>query len=145
VTGKASGNLRVFLIGSVGASVVLFVLLRPQFLARAGQGSTASLLYGLIACLLVLVASFFLLRRAIRLSDRSFLVAFLGGIVGRFFLFAAAVAVAFLLPGLDGRAVAVAILVAFVPLTALEVVCVIREGKAGRAGAAPVEGGEGDG
>jgi hypothetical protein len=132
------GSLPIFLIGSLGLVVLLFAGLRPLFLANFEPGAVGSLFYGLAACFLVVTGSYFLLRRAVDASNQSFLAAFVGGILGRLFLFAAVVAIAFVADGLNGRAAAVAILAGFLPLTALEVWCVLREAgrKKGKAAAA---------
>jgi len=130
------GYLAIFLIGSLVLAALLFLGLRPLFLAHFAPGAVGSLLYGLGACLLVVTGSYLLLRRAVAADQRAFMIAFFGGILGRLFLFAGFVAIAFAAEGLNGRAVAVAILAGFLPMTALEIGCVLREGSR-RKGEAP--------
>jgi hypothetical protein len=108
------GYLAVFLIGSLVLAALLFAGMRPLFLAHFAPGAVGSLLYGLGACFLVVTGSYLLLRRAVAADQRAFMIAFVGGILGRLFLFAALVAIAFAAEGLNGRAVAVAILAAFI-------------------------------
>ncbi len=123
---------RIFAVGSVAVTALLAVALRPLFAARFGENTGVSLIYGLLVCLSVIGASYFLLRRAITGSARTFQLVFFGGIVGRFLLFGAATAIAFALPGLNGRASLVAILAGFLPITVIEVVCAVRGYAAGR-------------
>jgi hypothetical protein len=126
----------IFVAGSIAIGAALIGALRPVFAARFGQEALPSLAYGVISCALVIGASFFVLRRAMTASNRSFQIAFLGGILGRLLLFAAAVAVAFAVAGLNGRAAAIALAAAFAPLTALEIACVVHErSSASRGGA----------
>ncbi|MFH1682102.1 MAG: hypothetical protein ABIH26_15845 [Candidatus Eisenbacteria bacterium] len=127
---------RVFVIGSVVISGLLFLLLRPFFRASYGTEAAASLAYGIAVCLVAVGASFFLLLRAITASHRSFQIVFLGGILGRLVLFGGAVGAAFGLSGLNGRGAALAIVSAFVPLTALELFCIVR-GRASRGARRP--------
>ena len=128
VRNDATGSIRLFLIGATAASAALFAALRPLFAGRVAPGPDATLLFGLAVCLGAVIASYFILRRALAGTAKTFLAAFVGGIAGRFLLFAAAIAFAFLHPALDGRGTAVAILAAFVPLTAIEVYSVVRDG-----------------
>lgn len=121
-----TGSDRIFAFGAPALSALLFVGIRPVFDGWFGPGASGSLAFGIFAGLAVVAVSYVLLRRALGASHRSFQLVFFGGTVGRLFIFAAAVAVAFVTPGLDGRAVAVALLMAFLPLTVLEVVCVVR-------------------
>lgn len=117
---------RVFTVGSVAVTALLGAALRPLFAARFGENTGASLVYGLLVCLPVIGASYFLLRRAITGPALTFQLVFFGGIVGRFLLFGAATAIAFAIPGLNGQAAMVAILAGFLPLTALEIFCAVR-------------------
>ncbi|NNE09154.1 MAG: hypothetical protein HKN20_11390 [Gemmatimonadetes bacterium] len=120
------GNSRLFLVGSCLITALLFFGLRPIFFAKSGGAWTASLAFGLIACLGVISASFFLSRWALRASNQAFILAFGGGVLARLFLLAGFIFVAYGVPGLDERATAIAILAAFFPLTFLEVFCVVR-------------------
>ncbi len=122
---------RVFVIGSVAISAIVFLSLRPLFRASFGAEASATLAYGIAVSLAAVAASFFLLMRALPASHRSFQIVFLGGILGRFVLFGGAVGAAFALSGLNGRGAALAIVSVFVPLTALELLCIVR-GRAGR-------------
>ena len=124
----SDGHTRIFLIGSVCVTLLLFVGLRPLFVSRFVGGAEGSLVYGLTVCFLGVVGSYFLLQRALAGTNHMFMAAFVGGILGRLFLFAAAIAIAFAVPALDGRSAAIAILAAFFPLTALEVYSVVRAG-----------------
>lgn len=96
------------------------------------EGALNSLVFGLAVCLVVMGASFFWLRWAIRASHRAFQVAFLGGVTIRLLLFGALVGVAHVAPGLDSRGTALAIMAAFFPLTFLELYCLLRGGGANR-------------
>ena len=116
----------VFAVGAVGITAGLYVALRPIFTDRFDTGAAGSLFYGLLVSFGAVATSFLLLRRAIVASHRSFQLAFFGGLLGRLVLFGVAVGGAFLSARLDGRAVAAAILAGFLPLTALEVFCLVR-------------------
>jgi len=120
---------RLFAVGSVAIGAALFAALSGPFKGWFGPSAEASLAYGIAVCLGVVAVSFLLLRRALASSSRFFQIAFVGGILGRLFLFAIAIGIAFVVSGLDGRSAAVALAAAFFPLTALELYCVL----AGRA------------
>ncbi len=120
------GNSRLFLVGSCLITALLFLGLRPIFYAKSGGAWTASLAFGLIVCLGVVSASFFLSRWALRASNQAFILAFGGGVLARLVLLTGFIFAAYGMPGLDGRATAIAILAAFFPLTFLEVFCIVR-------------------
>jgi hypothetical protein len=120
-----TGRDRVFAVASVAIAALLFAGFRPVFAGRFENGAP-SLAYGLVVSLVVVASSYFLLRRSMAASDRSFQLAFFGGILGRLAAFAAAVAVAFGVSGLSGRASALAMVTGFIPLSALEIVCVLK-------------------
>ncbi|MBN1827181.1 MAG: hypothetical protein JW958_13065 [Candidatus Eisenbacteria bacterium] len=124
----SAGSTRLFLIGTIAAAAALFAVLRPLFAARIAPGPNATLLFGLAVCLAGVIGSYFMMRRALAGTAKNFLAGFVGGIAARFLLFAAAIAFAFAHPALDGRGTAVAILAAFLPLTAIEVYSVVRDG-----------------
>ena len=124
----SDGHTRFFLIGSVCITLLLYFGLRPLFISRFPRGAEESMAYGLVVCFVGIAGSYFLLRRALTGTNIQFMAVFVGGILGRLFLFAAAIATAFVVPALDGRSVAIAILAAFFPLTALEVYSVVRSG-----------------
>lgn len=120
------GNSRLFLVGSCLITALLFVGLRPIFEAKSDGEWTASLAFGLIVCLVVVGASFFLSRWALRASNQAFILAFGGGVLARLVILTGFIFVAYGTPGLNERATAIAILAAFFPLTFLEVFCVVR-------------------
>ncbi len=121
-----AGITRLFLIGSVTITALLFLVLRPIYAARMDGDPTGSLLAGLGTGLLVIAGSFFVQRWAFRASTSSFFVVFLGGMLVRLILFGALIGFAYLVPVLHGQGVAVALLTAFFPLTLLEVLCLVR-------------------
>jgi len=117
---------RTFAIGSVVIAALLFFGLRPVFQGWFGGGVERTLAWGLLVSLVVIGTSYLVLRRSIAASHKQFQLVFFGGIAGRFLLFAVAVAIAFMKESLDGRAMTIALLGGFLPLTALEVYCVVR-------------------
>jgi hypothetical protein len=117
---------RIFTFGSIAISGALYAALRPVFAGSFGPPAAGSLVYGLAVALAVVAASFVLMRRAILSSNRFFQIAFVGGVLGRLALFGIAIGVAFAVSGLDGIGAAVAIAAGFVPLTVLEVFCVVQ-------------------
>lgn len=125
----SDGNSRLFLLGSVLITGLLFLGLRPIFDAKSGGAWNASLLFGLTVCLGVILASFYLSRWALRASNQAFILAFGGGVLGRLVFLTGFIFAAYGIPGLNGRATAIAILAAFFPLTFLEVFCVVRGAK----------------
>lgn len=129
-----TGHDRFFAAASLVITALLYAGLRPLFAGRLGAGSGSTLAYGLGVALVAVLVSYGLLRRAVGASHQVFQLVFFGGILGRFALFGAAVGVAFLIDGVDGRAAAAAILAGFIPLSALEVFCIVRGHGAGRPG-----------
>ncbi len=128
------GDIPLFAVGSVAITALLFFGLRPLYEARLPQAAIESLVFGLVVSLLVMGVSFVWLRWALTASHRAFQVAFLGGVTVRLLLFGALVGVAHLLPGLDSRGAALAMMAAFFPLTFLELYCLLRGGSAKRGG-----------
>jgi hypothetical protein len=122
---------RLFAIGSVVICVALYAGLRPFFEGALGGAASGTLIYGLLVSFAVVAASFVLMRRALRSSNRFFQIAFVGGFLGRLLLLGVAIAIAFLVSGLNGPGAAIAMVAAFLPLMALEVYCVVR-GRASR-------------
>lgn len=110
--------------------MLIFLGLRPLYIARLPAAPLESLVFGLVVCLVLMAGSFFWLRWAFAASHRAFQIAFLGGVTARLLVFGALVGIAHLAPALDSRGVALAIVAAFFPLTFLELYCLLRRGGA---------------
>ncbi|MFH1277095.1 MAG: hypothetical protein ABIK65_01785 [Candidatus Eisenbacteria bacterium] len=129
-----TGYDRFFAAASLAITALLFAGLRPLFAGRFGTNPGGSVAYGLLVALVAVLLSYGLLRRSVGASHQTFQLVFFGGILGRFAVFGGAVGAAFLIEGLDGRVAALAILAGFLPLSALEVFCVVRGQSAGQPG-----------